>query len=162
MLMISIVLLATICCRFVSWTFLKLMLGWDSEDEICSRFVFEIVIWSQPSGPLCLWQCLSFNQSVRELLEAINSRDTETIKMRRINLIIERFLPKLRYLCEDSESGFLVRRKRPSRQSLYIWQRCFQSCCFFHLGWITRWSDIKVAAWEFGMWLRWIIRWSDI
>ena len=45
---------------------LKLMLGQNSEDEICSRFVFELVIWpkqvtlvswTQPSGPLCLWQC---------------------------------------------------------------------------------------------------------
>ena len=33
------------------------MLGRDSEDEIWSRFVFELVIWTQPSGPLCLWQC---------------------------------------------------------------------------------------------------------
>ena len=46
---------------------LKLMLGRDSEDEIWSRFVFELVIWpqeailvrwTQASGPLCLWQCL--------------------------------------------------------------------------------------------------------
>ena len=29
----------------------------DSENEIWSRFVFELVIWAQPSGPLCLWQC---------------------------------------------------------------------------------------------------------
>ena len=38
---------------------LKLMLGRDSEDEIWSRFVFELVIWTQSSGPLCLWQCSS-------------------------------------------------------------------------------------------------------
>ena len=38
---------------------LKLMLGRDSEDEIWSRFVFEFVIWTQPSGPLCLWHCFS-------------------------------------------------------------------------------------------------------
>ena len=38
---------------------LKLMLGRDSDDEIWSRFVFELVIWTQPSGPLCLWQCLN-------------------------------------------------------------------------------------------------------
>ena len=36
---------------------LKLMLDRDSEDEIWSRFVFKLVIWTQPSGPLCLWQC---------------------------------------------------------------------------------------------------------
>ena len=35
------------------------MLGQDSEDEIWLRFVFELVIWTQPSGPLCLWQCLN-------------------------------------------------------------------------------------------------------
>ena len=35
----------------------KVMLGWDSENEIWSRFVFKLVIWTQPSGPLCLWQC---------------------------------------------------------------------------------------------------------
>ena len=42
------------------------MLSWDSEDEMWSRFVFELVIWlqevtlarwTQPSDPLCLWQC---------------------------------------------------------------------------------------------------------
>ena len=36
----------------------------DSEDEIWSRFVFELVWtlvnWTQPSPPLCLWQCLNF------------------------------------------------------------------------------------------------------
>ena len=37
---------------------LTLMLGRDSQDEIWSRFVFELVIWTQPSGPLSLWQCL--------------------------------------------------------------------------------------------------------
>ena len=36
------------------------MIGRDSEDEIWSRFVFELVIRTQPSGPLCLWQCLSY------------------------------------------------------------------------------------------------------
>ena len=33
------------------------MLGRDSEAEIWSRFLFELVIRTQPSGPLCLWQC---------------------------------------------------------------------------------------------------------
>ena len=34
------------------------MLNRDSEIVICSRFVnCNIVIWTQPSGPLCLWQC---------------------------------------------------------------------------------------------------------
>ena len=48
------------------WDFL-LMLSRDSEDEMWSRFMFELLIWlqevtlarwTQPSGPLCLWQCL--------------------------------------------------------------------------------------------------------
>ena len=43
------------------------MLSRDPEDENWSRFVIELVIWpqevtlarwTQPSGPLCLWQCL--------------------------------------------------------------------------------------------------------
>ena len=47
------------------------MLSQDSEDEMWSRFVFELVIWrqedtlarwTQPSGPLCLWQCLNIIQ----------------------------------------------------------------------------------------------------
>ena len=45
--------------------FLKLLLGQDYEDEIQSRFVWELLIWpkevtlvtrTQPLGPLCLWQ----------------------------------------------------------------------------------------------------------
>ena len=47
------------------WEFL-LMLSRDSEDEMWSRFMLELLIWlqevtlarwTQPSGPLCLWQC---------------------------------------------------------------------------------------------------------
>ena len=43
---------------------LKLLLGWDYEDELCSRFFWELVKWpkevtsvsrTQTSGPLCLW-----------------------------------------------------------------------------------------------------------
>ena len=45
------------------------MLSRDSEDQMWSRFVFErviwpqevtLVLWTQPSGPLCLWQCFYF------------------------------------------------------------------------------------------------------
>ena len=51
------------------WDFL-LMLSRDCEDEMWSKFVFELVTWrqevtlarwTQPSGPLCLWQCLTMN-----------------------------------------------------------------------------------------------------
>ena len=43
------------------------MIRRDYDDEMWSRFVFELVTWpqevtlvrwTQPSGPLCLWQCL--------------------------------------------------------------------------------------------------------
>ena len=52
-------------CWYLVETF-KLVLGQDSED-VWSKFVQELVIWpkevtlvsrTQPSGPLCLWQCL--------------------------------------------------------------------------------------------------------
>ena len=40
------------------------MLSRDSEDQIWSRVVFELVIWwTQPWGPLCLWQCLKLDLS---------------------------------------------------------------------------------------------------
>ena len=50
---------------FLSWSLvsiLLLMFGWGYEVESrfwnCSRFVnCDLVIWTQPSGPLCLWQC---------------------------------------------------------------------------------------------------------
>ena len=35
----------------------RLMFGRDSEDEIWLGFVLELLIWTQTSGPLCLWQC---------------------------------------------------------------------------------------------------------
>ena len=34
-----------------------------------AKFVFKLVIWTQPSGPLCLWQCFSSGFS-RENIEA--------------------------------------------------------------------------------------------
>ena len=38
---------------------LMLMLNRDSKIVICSIFVnCDLVILTQPSGPLCLWQCL--------------------------------------------------------------------------------------------------------
>ena len=50
------------------WDFL-LMFSRDSEDEMWSRFMFELLIWLQEatlarwtqfSGPLCLWQCFLY------------------------------------------------------------------------------------------------------
>ena len=61
--------LVEILVWFLSLSFLVMvMVGWDFED-VWSRFVFELVIWpkevslvsrTQPSGPLCLWQCFLY------------------------------------------------------------------------------------------------------
>ena len=61
---------------------LKLLLGRDYKDEIWSIFVWELVIRpkevtlvtrTQPSGPLCLWQCFSGNGSkLKDLYEGSN------------------------------------------------------------------------------------------
>ena len=49
---------------------LKLLLGWDYDDELCSRFFWELMKWPKEvtlvtrthlSGPLCLRQCFCFN-----------------------------------------------------------------------------------------------------
>ena len=59
------------------------MLSRDSEDEMWSRFMFELLIrlqevtlarWTQPSGPLCLWQCFyiiiwSFDQGRPDIIK---------------------------------------------------------------------------------------------
>ena len=47
-----------------------LMLNRDSEIVICSRFVnCDLVIWTQPLGPLCLWQCFCFISVFLNLFE---------------------------------------------------------------------------------------------
>jgi len=39
--------------RFWGWCLVEILrMKW-------SRFVFELMIWTQPSGPLCLWQCFA-------------------------------------------------------------------------------------------------------
>ena len=59
---------------------LKLMLGIESEDEILSRLMFELVIRTQSSGPLCLWQCfliiLSFPSYVWKFTKEEKARVT--------------------------------------------------------------------------------------
>ena len=66
----SLIFLQFVCDEILifSWDF-KSVLGRYYEEEIWSRFVFEIVIWpqevtlvrwTQPSGPLCLRQCFVF------------------------------------------------------------------------------------------------------
>ena len=58
------------------WDF-SLMLSRDSEDEMWSRFMFELLIWlqeatlarwTQSSGPLCLWQCLFISDGIAIVL----------------------------------------------------------------------------------------------
>ena len=57
---------------FADVEILNLVRGQHSGDEIWSNFVFDLVIWlksvtlvsrTQPSGPLCLWQCLYFSSN---------------------------------------------------------------------------------------------------
>jgi len=44
---------AVVWLRFWSWCLVEILrMKW-------SRFVFELMIWTQPSGPLCLWQCFA-------------------------------------------------------------------------------------------------------
>ena len=43
------------------------MLNRDSEIEIWSTIVLEFMIWTQPSGPLCLCQCLYFSLRILDL-----------------------------------------------------------------------------------------------
>ena len=61
---------ADVWSRFWGWCFVG-----RSEDEIWSRLLFELVIrpkevtlvsWTQPSGPLCLWQCFFSQSSLSE------------------------------------------------------------------------------------------------
>ena len=47
---------------------LKLMLNWDSELSELKFWRFkELVIWTQPSGPLCLWQCFVCQLDIRQV-----------------------------------------------------------------------------------------------
>ena len=66
---------------------LKLVLGWDFED-VWSRFVWEFVIWpkevtlvsrTQPSGPLCLWQCFCYKLGCLLLLLLIRGKNITII-----------------------------------------------------------------------------------
>jgi len=66
------------------------MQGRDSED-VWSRFVFELVIWpkevtlvsrTQPSGPLCLWQCLILCISIRNNWHYVFDLTDETLSWR--------------------------------------------------------------------------------
>ena len=59
----------------------------DYEDELCSRFFWELVKWpkevtlvtrTQPSGPLCLWQCFNIYTGYLERNEAYNRPVAQT------------------------------------------------------------------------------------
>ena len=82
---------------------LKLMYSRDSEDEIWSRFVFELVIWTQPSGPLCLWQCL-FSVSAWSLLFILITTST----------------PHSRFCHLDNSYSFFVRQITISWTHLHL------------------------------------------
>ena len=68
---------ATVCCRFGSWGLvIKLNFCSDFQHKVWSgvwswswdwirnwsliKICVELVIWTQPSGPLCLWQCFNY------------------------------------------------------------------------------------------------------
>ena len=53
---------------------LKLMLGRDSKDGIWSRFVY--LSRTQPSGLLCLWQCLKSNHYIANKACAVYGKQT--------------------------------------------------------------------------------------
>ena len=70
------------------WDF-YFMLSRDSEDEMRSIFVFEIVIWpqevtlarlTQPSGPFCLWQCLDNEHAI----QAVNLANLDILYVQKI------------------------------------------------------------------------------
>ena len=82
---------------------LKLTYSRDSEDEIWSRFVFELVIWTQPSGPLCLWQCL-FSVSAWSLLFILITTST----------------PHSRFCHLDNSYSFFVRQITISWTHLHL------------------------------------------
>ena len=52
------------------------LFGWDLEVDICSRFwrwnlikiCVQLVIWTQPMGLLCLWQCFSFEETFNDVV----------------------------------------------------------------------------------------------
>ena len=57
----------TVCLRFWSYCLIEIL---KTENESLSRCMQELVIRTQPSGPLCLWQCfyissMHFNASFR-------------------------------------------------------------------------------------------------
>ena len=77
------------------------MLSQDSEDEMWSRFMFELLIWlqeatlarwTQSSGPLCLWQCFKYNAFCKWLLTQTMNGSTRCRFEGEINL-------NLNYIC---------------------------------------------------------------
>ena len=76
------------------------MLSRDSEDEIWSRFVFELVIWpqeitlvrwTQPSGPLCLWQCFTWIVMISPfpLIKSLMERQSRQSQNKRTKLKVQ-------------------------------------------------------------------------
>ena len=98
-------------CGLFGWDFL-LMLSQDSEDEMWSRFMFELqevtlARWTQPSGPLCLWQCFQILSQNFELCSETNILSQQ-----------------LSYLCTLSISGL---RNAPMLSIWQNWQVIFLS-----------------------------------
>ena len=64
-----------------------LMLGWDFEVDAWSRFwrwnlikiCVQLVIWTQPSSPLCLWQCLKIISHLKIFVPVSNINNRRQI-----------------------------------------------------------------------------------
>ena len=116
------------------------MLSWDSEDEMWSRFVFELVIWlkevtlerwTQPSGPLCLWQCFR-NTAIFYRISGVESYNCPEIGVKYVS-------PKW-----DNENS-------PDRpEARYIanvsdWKKCLAAC---QVSWrCPWWPYVLIPLW---------------
>ena len=126
------------------WDFL-LMLSRDSEDEMWSRFMFELLIWpqevtlarwTQPSGPLCLWQCLDI-----KLVRLTKRQKTKWPKF----ISHEKTL----YCCHIICGGWL----KSGSPNWHAWRDHFQQ----QVGWTT-WLGLTLCKKkEVKRWLAWYV-----
>ena len=111
------------------WYFM-LMLVRDSEDELWSRFVWELVIWTQPWGPLCLWQyfisfivigndmnvlVFFFKQIAEHLGQISNERDLWSTSINFINSVFWSLLKTSLRTTPPCTSRCLVTKIRSSK-----------------------------------------------
>ena len=139
---------------------LKLMLGRYSEDEIWSRFMFELVIWlqevtfarwTQPSGPLCLWQCFFLKFRLLGIYDNMHDKSIENF-MSRVATLMNKLSPigtllqkPLKVLCLSMilkyEVGILI-FKCPMKQNLFKYS--------FESSWkiLSELQLLEISAWR--------------